>query len=317
MNCRDSRDAVWRWLMFVGLLHGRTAAQTVIVIEDFEFASSDAAAANGVIDLTEFANTPANYINGDGDSASPNEPGGQYSIGTDAAYCVQFCLPGSFIGFRRNLSASGYPLICPGTSLHYAPLQFSYGDAEQPGHVPADFSVSELTLLWDVYGDGAFCDGLSATHFWLNLVDCEGEVYEFVNWGETALCSTAWTFDLAMGVNAARLSPDSILEVPVGDRLLTEIAAIEVLIQDVNDPPVAIGKWYVDYLRAIEPLPPIAGDADHDGDVDLTDFAVLLTCLTGPDQTAPQTCDEFMLDRDDDVDLYDCLVFQSVFGIGS
>lgn len=299
------------WVFVVPVI---AQTQPAFIVEDFEFATSDAAARAGIIDITDFANTPANYINGDGEGASSNEPGGLYSIGTDLAFCVQFCQPGSFVGFRRYLAASDFPGQCPGSPRHFAPLQYSYGDPEHPGTVPADFPLSSLTLLCDGYGDGAFCDGLSWTNFWLNLVDCEGEVFEFVNLGEVALCSTAWTFDIPMGRSFARLSPESLTDVPNGDRLLTEIAAIEVLIQDENDPPLAIGKWYIDYLRAAEPLAPIPGDRDGDGDVDLVDYAALRACLLGPNQPAPPGCDPCRLDVDGDVDLRDVSLFTHHFG---
>ncbi len=294
-------------------------AQTTVVVEDFEFATSDQAAEGGVIDLTDFANTPAFYISGDtpGEGASPAEPNGNYSIGTDAAFCVQFCLPGSRIGFRRNLSAADFPSICPGSTRHYLPLENTYGDPQNPGDTAPDFPLDELTLLNDVYGDGAFCDGLSWTNYWVSLVDCEGEIFEFANIGEIAMCSTAWTLDLAMGSSFTRLAPESLIDVPNGDRLLTEIAAIEVFIQDENDPPVAIGKWYIDYLRAVEPpAPAIPGDIDQDGDIDLDDFATLPDCLHGPNVAVSTACTELQLDADIDVDLRDASVFFSSYGVG-
>lgn len=298
-------------------LIGFVQAQSSFILEDFEFATSDAAARNGVIDLTDFANTPAFYISGDGEGASPNEPQGQFSIGTDAAFCVQFCQPGSFIGFRRYLAASDFPSICPASARRFAPLINTYGDPAHPGTESPDYPLSELTLLCDVYGDGAFCDGLSWTHYWVNLVDCEGEIFEFVNLGEPSLCSTAWTFDLPMGLTFARLSPDSLVEIPNGDRRLTEIVAVEVLIQDDNDPPVAVGKWYIDYLRVVEPPPPaIPGDYDFDGDVDLLDFAAWSDCLSGPNVAAGGNCDALRHDADADLDMRDFQFFQAAFGFG-
>src|SRR5262245_36340561 len=71
--------ALWVFLL---LSVGRASAQSVLVVEDFEFASSDEAAAAGIIDLTDLANSPAFYISG----ADENASHGLYSIGTDAVF---------------------------------------------------------------------------------------------------------------------------------------------------------------------------------------------------------------------------------------
>lgn len=317
LACNPRTDMYF--VVLVLLLHVTdVTAQTTFMVENFEFATSDAAAAAGVVDLTDFANRPAFYISGDGEGASPAEPGGQFSIGTDAAFCVQFCQPGSVIGFRRYLSASDFPSVCPNSNRHYAPLQFTYGDPQHPGDEAPDFPLSTLGLLNDVYGDGAFCDGLSWTNYWVSLVDCEGEIYEFVNIGEVSMCSIAWTLDLAMGSSFKRLSPKSLIDVPQGDRLLTEIMAIEVFIQDENDPPVALGKWYIDHLRAVEPpAPAVPGDWDENGQVDLGDYAALGACLQGPGVVVGASCAPFLMDADTDVDLGDIQLFFAGFGAGS
>ena len=67
--------------------------------------------------------------------------------------------------------------------------------------------------------------------------------------------SKLWTFDLEMGQDIIRLSPDSLSNgEPVGDGLLTEIAAVEAFIQDVDNPPTTFGTWYIDDLRIGEPM---------------------------------------------------------------
>jgi hypothetical protein len=62
------------------------------------------------------------------------------------------------------------------------------------------------------------------------------------------------------------------------------------------------------------PNPCAPGDADHDGDVDLADFALLQACLTGPaGGPVGSACNPFDLDTDDDVDLFDIAEFANVF----
>ncbi len=68
-------------------------------------------------------------------------------------------------------------------------------------------------------------------------------------------------------------------------------------------------------------IPDILGDADGDADVDETDFAFVVDCFFGPNQTVPSPeCDLSLLDQDDDVDLKDmaqlirCFSGQGVVG---
>jgi len=58
----------------------------------------------------------------------------------------------------------------------------------------------------------------------------------------------------------------------------------------------------------------IFGDFDVDGDVDLSDFDVLIGCLSGPGVRAPLGCARASLDGDVDVDLADFAFFQAHFG---
>ena len=58
----------------------------------------------------------------------------------------------------------------------------------------------------------------------------------------------------------------------------------------------------------------IFGDFDVDGDVDLSDFDVLIGCLSGPGVRAPLGCARASLDGDVDVDLADFALFQAHFG---
>ena len=55
------------------------------------------------------------------------------------------------------------------------------------------------------------------------------------------------------------------------------------------------------------------GDSDHDGDVDLSDYAAFAACLTGPGGGLLLDCDVFDFDEDNDVDVGDFAVFQRSF----
>jgi hypothetical protein len=290
--------------------------QTETLLEDFEFASSDEAAGAGVIDITDAPNTPAFYISGAAENASPQEPGGLFSIGTSAAFCLNFqfpCDPGTFIGFRLPVDGARFPAQCS-TGENYMPLSATYGDPAHPGTTAPDYNLSELSVIWDVYGDGGFADGLTGSHLWLRLIDCEGEAFEFVNLSEVSLYSEIWTLDVVQGDDIVRIMPESLVNVPDGDRLLTEIAAMEVLIQDTDDPPTTIGNWYVDYLRITEPGSGAPGDWDGDGDVDLQDYAEFAGCLVGPSLAPSAPCNVFDFDADSDIDAADYGAFQSALG---
>jgi len=59
--------------------------------------------------------------------------------------------------------------------------------------------------------------------------------------------------------------------------------------------------------------PPVFGDGDQDGDLDLADWSLMAGCLTGPDGGLPPDCGVFDLDWDGDVDLTDHRFFQQLF----
>ena len=148
-----------------------------------------------------------------------------------------------------------------------------------------------------------------------NLIDAEGERFNFVNYSEFALFFDTYVLDVAIGTGMTRIDPDSLVDVPNGDRLLTEIVAFEMLIQDEDDPPTTAGKWYIDNLRIVYPdAAAVDGDSDGDGDVDLFDVDAYLLCVTGIDggPTEPE-CNTFDLDGDNDVDFHDFARLQAAF----
>lgn len=57
----------------------------------------------------------------------------------------------------------------------------------------------------------------------------------------------------------------------------------------------------------------VPGDADGDGDVDLTDYAAHSPCLMGPAMATPGSC-HIDFDFDGDVDMHDMVLLQMVFG---
>ncbi|MHC4065628.1 MAG: hypothetical protein ACYSUI_14180 [Planctomycetota bacterium] len=63
----------------------------------------------------------------------------------------------------------------------------------------------------------------------------------------------------------------------------------------------------------IEGTPVAPGDLDWDGDVDLDDYAVWVTCLAGPGVPGFGGCQHGDLDGDLDIDLRDFAVFQQAF----
>jgi hypothetical protein len=60
--------------------------------------------------------------------------------------------------------------------------------------------------------------------------------------------------------------------------------------------------------------PPIPGDCDQDGDVDMTDFNSFADCLTGPEASVDPECECFDLNADGCVALDDFAMFQVSFG---
>jgi hypothetical protein len=63
---------------------------------------------------------------------------------------------------------------------------------------------------------------------------------------------------------------------------------------------------------SVSAVPRFAGDLDHDGDVDQTDFGLFQACLTGPGLFPTETtCQDARLDEDVDVDQEDLRIFEA------
>ena len=74
----------------------------------------------------------------------------------------------------------------------------------------------------------------------------------------------------------------------------------------------------VDHPSHLVPLGPLPGDCDENGSINSLDAAGLIACLAGPGMTPPASgggCDcleTFDFDTDDDIDLLDFAVFQTL-----
>ncbi|MFQ5415065.1 MAG: hypothetical protein ACE5E6_11465, partial [Phycisphaerae bacterium] len=67
-------------------------------------------------------------------------------------------------------------------------------------------------------------------------------------------------------------------------------------------------------LIQVPPTPPLPGDGDADGDVDLVDFQRFVQCFHGPgDDTGNAGCTPFDIDGDTDIDLADFASLQVAF----
>jgi serine protease AprX len=77
---------------------------------------------------------------------------------------------------------------------------------------------------------------------------------------------------------------------------------------------VTVMDVMVDWCGAYPP--PVPGDHDGDGDVDLADFAAWHGCMTGPNAGPPSSgCEVFDFDADDDVDTEDFQTFSALLGV--
>ncbi|UCG31910.1 MAG: hypothetical protein JSU68_09615 [Phycisphaerales bacterium] len=77
-------------------------------------------------------------------------------------------------------------------------------------------------------------------------------------------------------------------------------------------PPVMVWPNTTKYVSA-SVTHPVPGDLDVDLDVDVEDHAMLVSCMTGPDQSVSPSCDLADLSGDADADLEDFAAFQRQF----
>jgi hypothetical protein len=117
-------------------------------------------------------------------------------------------------------------------------------------------------------------------------------VYELLNEG-------GWSFQT--NITPADAEPDDNFGIAVAVSGDTVVVGARDNEKDVTGPGAA-------YVFDLAPLTP---DLDGDEDVDLDDYALFASCITGPDGTVRVICEPADLDCDQDVDLTDYTRFQS------
>jgi hypothetical protein len=77
-----------------------------------------------------------------------------------------------------------------------------------------------------------------------------------------------------------------------------------------TDTSVTYQGWNVDDIEIWGIEPPMAGDCDADGDVDIADYLDMMACASGPVQFVSPGCECFDLQNDNHVDMYDFRQFE-------
>ncbi|NLF29884.1 MAG: VCBS repeat-containing protein [Planctomycetes bacterium] len=150
------------------------------------------------------------------------------------------------------------------------------------------FGHSELRFC-DVNRDG--WPDLAEVHF------SDGRVHIYLNRSGVLDTTPSWTYD----------SPTVGTALAFGD------------INGDGWPDLVVGNSGKPCVKVFLARPPLPGDLNGDGAVDLTDLTLLLNCMSGPDvDTPPGGCDPAVfaradLDDDDDVDVLDFVLFQFAY----
>ncbi len=116
---------------------------------------------------------------------------------------------------------------------------------------------------------------------------------------------TVYTIGVSQVVNDALSGSDARaafrFQIDPDTTSVTAQAFIDALDEDVETKP---------YLTISNAVP---GDTDGDGDVDLIDFALFASCMSGPEVAVEPACDAGDLDLDGDIDLRDLRSFEQYF----
>ena len=159
----------------------------------------------------------------------------------------------------------------------------------------ADFSPT--LVLGDLDGDNVVDDsGLTPEEFY-TVADDPFTV------GVTPGSGGGDAFDIAWAIDAETLEPADL----VGFDYVR-------ITNGVNRIDPAVGEASPEIDAVADVAPPLRGDADVDGDVDVLDFAAFVRCVTGPGSASlPTDCVLMDFDMDGDVDLPDFGGFQTAF----
>lgn len=116
--------------------------------------------------------------------------------------------------------------------------------------------------------------------------------------------------------------PETQFEVDVTDRVNQALSSTSkrIAIRLQLNPQTTSAQAFLDALDSDPTTKPsivisnlIAGDFDHDGDLDLNDYAKLVSCLTGPGTGLEASCSTCDLNADSFVDLKDVQIFDERF----
>ena len=83
--------------------------------------------------------------------------------------------------------------------------------------------------------------------------------------------------------------------------------------RDINDASQMVGSGSFRGMLHAFLMTPLDGDFDDDGDTDLTDFASIHSCWTGPAGEATKECTSRDIDRNGKIDMRDFQAWQWVF----
>lgn len=201
------------------------ASAAPTLIENFEFATDNAAAATG----SSLSADPGVTITlASGTGADANQ--GSFALGLNLDMPATGFLYGSV---NRTLAS---PLV----------LSKGYNASNAPGSTPSD-----LHLELDIKGNAAFA-GSIGTNIWMRIYEADGDVWRFINFTDAALGTATWSNNHAIGYYDRETGSS-------GDGTLSAITGYQILIQN----PEAVAKngtLFFDELTIVEPTAaPVTG----------------------------------------------------------
>lgn len=190
-----------------------------LVIDDFEFATDNTAAAAGVTVVGSTATGTAVS----GSAANANQ--GSFSLGLDGTF------PGNAFEDVRYSRTLASPL--------------SLGGSFTPGG-PSGSSLADLAVTIDVKGTASYAgsgtDATTGTNLWILLQEADGDIWRFINFTDPALSSSSFTDDHRLIGLVDRDGAST------GDGAFTEIVSYTILVQNPFAEAKA-GTIYVDDFK--------------------------------------------------------------------